>query len=87
MKYPIIVFQDNATSYRILVPDFNSLTVSAETFELAVNAAENAVSERLITLINAGKSCPKASHRDVYIKQYIDAVLVNTIDIDLNALT
>ena len=83
MIYPIIVFQDNATTYRILVPDFNSLSVTAETLEQALSTVKDTLSKNLATRLNSGKPYPKASQRDAYITQYIEAVLISTIDIDL----
>ena len=83
MIYPIIVFQDNARTYRILVPDFNSLSVTAETLEQALGTVKEALSKNLAERLNCGEPYPKASQRDTYITQYIEAVLISAIDIDL----
>ena len=82
MDYPIVVFMDNETTYRVLLPDFDALTFTCNSLDDAFDNAKKIIEEEIIKLKANGQNIPLASEREQYVTRYLDAVLVNKVKVD-----
>jgi predicted RNase H-like HicB family nuclease len=82
MDYPIVVFMDDENTYRVLVPDFGDLSFTCSSLDDAFEKAKKAIEEKIYALKAQGQSIPLASLREQYVTRYLDAVLVNKVNVD-----
>lgn len=73
-------------SFIIVIPDFQALSVRAQTLEHAIELAQIALIEKIRDINARQQAMPEMSRREDYINQYLNAVLVSTLSIDLETL-
>ncbi|MBV1870535.1 MAG: type II toxin-antitoxin system HicB family antitoxin [Gammaproteobacteria bacterium] len=83
MNYPIVIFLNNDSTYRVLIPDFDGLSFNCEDLDHAYSKAESIIIEQIHKLSSAEKDAPVATKREDYITRYLDAVLVSQVSIAL----
>ncbi len=84
MKYPIVLHTDNGVSYGVTVPDVPGCFSAGDTFDEALEMAEEAIFSHLELLLEDGEDIPIASPISVHKDNpdYADGVwAVANIDI------
>lgn len=61
MKYPIVLHTDNGVSYGVTVPDVPGCFSAGDTFDEALEMAEEAIFSHLELLLEDGEDIPTAS--------------------------
>lgn len=82
MDYPIVVFMDDEKTYRILIPDFGDLSFICSNLDDAFEEGKKVIEEKISELKTQDKSIPLASRREQYVTRYLDAVLVNQVNVE-----
>jgi hypothetical protein len=85
LSCPYLLFIEQ-NSFIIVMPDFQALSVRAQTLDHAIELAQTALIEKIRGINARQQSLPKISRREDYINQYLNAVLVSTLSIDLETL-
>lgn len=87
MKYPVVLHTDNGTNYGVTVPDISGCFSAGDTFDDALDMAEEAIFLHLELLLEDGEDIPTASpvatHKDN--PDYADGVWA-VVDVDITPL-
>tara|TARA_R110001583_G_C5501959_1_gene395842 strand:- start:32 stop:436 length:405 start_codon:yes stop_codon:yes gene_type:complete len=87
MKYPIVLHTDNRVSYGVTVPDVPGCFSAGDTFDEALEMAEEAIFSHLELLLEDGEDIPTASlisvHKDN--PNYADGVWA-VVNVDITPL-
>lgn len=87
MKYPIVLHTDNGVSYGVIVPDVPGCFSAGDTFDEALEMAEEAIFSHLELLLEDGEDIPIASSISVHKDNpdYVDGVWT-VVNIDITPL-
>lgn len=66
MKYPVVLHTDNGVSYGVTVPDILGCFSAGDTFDEALNMAEEAIFSHLELLLEDGEDIPTANPVSVH---------------------
>jgi predicted RNase H-like HicB family nuclease len=87
MRYPIVLHTDNGVSYGVTVPDVPGCFSAGDTFDEALEMAEEAIFSHLELLLEDGEdiptACPISVHKDN--PDYADGVWA-VVNIDITPL-
>jgi len=87
MKYPVVLHTDNGVSYGVTVPDILGCFSAGDTFDEALDMAEEAIFSHLELLLEDGKDIPTANPVSVHKDDpdYRDGVWA-VVDVDITPL-
>ncbi|WP_219703249.1 type II toxin-antitoxin system HicB family antitoxin [Marinomonas lutimaris] len=87
MKYPIVLHTDNGVSYGVTVPDVPGCFSAGDTFDEALEMAEEAIFSHLELLFEEGEDIPTASPISVHKDNpdYADGVWA-VVNVDITPL-
>ena len=88
MRYPIVIYKDEASSYGVTVPDLPGCFSGGETLEDALTASEEAILSHIEVLLMDGDSVPKQRPLEEHQKNedYADGVWA-LVDADVSKLS
>jgi len=87
MKYPVVLHTDNGVSYGVTVPDILGCFSAGDTFDEALDMAEEAIFSHLELLLEDGEDIPTANPVSVHKDDpdYRDGVWA-VVDVDITPL-
>lgn len=87
MKYPIVLHTDNGISYGVTVPDILGCFSAGDTFDEALDMAEEAIFTHLELLLEDGEEIPTANPVSTHKgdPDYADGVWA-VVDVDITPL-
>jgi predicted RNase H-like HicB family nuclease len=87
MKYPIVLHTDNGVSYGVTVPDVPGCFSAGDTFDEALEMAEEAIFSHLELLLEDGEDIPTACSISVHKNNpdYADGVWA-VVNVDITPL-